>query len=153
MIRPYSQEDRDSVLDIFRQLIPEYFDPSEEEDLKEYLKNEASTCFVLQVDGQIVSLGGYKVVEEKVQLTWYFTHPDYKGKGYGSQLVEYCKAKALASSQSKKWLVRTSQLSEGFFARFGFETKIIEPNYWGKGLDLYIMTGNLQEDEKLESIS
>jgi ribosomal protein S18 acetylase RimI-like enzyme len=39
----------------------------------------------------------------------------------------------------KKLVVRTSQLAYKFFERLGYHLIRTEKDYWGKGLDLYLM--------------
>lgn len=145
MIRPYQEEDNASVIEMIKLLTPKYFDPSEEELLEKYLKQPDKNCFVKVEDGMVMALCGYRIEGDKGLLTWCLTDPKSHGKGYGTELVNFCKAQLQKDSKITKWDVWTSQFGDSFFARFGFETKIIQHNFWGQGLDLYLMTSTLEE--------
>ncbi|MEQ9593652.1 MAG: GNAT family N-acetyltransferase [Cyclobacteriaceae bacterium] len=140
-IRPYKDADRDEVLRVFRMNIPEFFDPNEEEDLTNYLREFSSTYFVMLDGDKIIGCGGHHFEKDGTtgRLSWDFFDPNYKGKGLGRAMISHCLEEIRKKPELKKIAVRTSQLAYRFYAKFGFETVKEEKDYWGPGLHLYLM--------------
>ncbi|HRW98280.1 MAG TPA: GNAT family N-acetyltransferase [Cyclobacteriaceae bacterium] len=141
MIRPYTINDREQVVAVFKQNVPKYFDADEEADLLDYLHKHGDTYFVMEDGGQIIGCGGYHLNALKTfgRISWDFFSPDQQGKGLGKQMVQHC-LDSLREIQTLKLItVWTSQLAFSFYAKFGFRQQDVIPNYWGPGLDLYRM--------------
>lgn len=141
MIRRFTNDDRKKVLDIFILNTPVYFDPQEQKDLEAYLDKYSDTYFVFEHDGKIIGCGGYHFNDDKTigRISWDFFHPDSKGMGFGSQLVAHCLYLIKLESSVRSIAVWTSQLAFHFYEKFGFELKEIKKDFWGIGLDLYLM--------------
>jgi len=141
MIRKYSNEDKDKILGLLKLNIPKYFDPSEENDLKNYLDKEVEDYFVVELESVIVGAGGINYFpEEKIaRISWDMIHPDYQGKGVGKSLIKYRIDYIKAKNLFKIIEVRTSQLVADFYNKMGFELVNIEKDYWAKDYDLYQM--------------
>ena len=141
MLRAYRTSDKLQLIKLLQLNTPTYFAASEQEDFEEYLDKHSDNYYVIEVNEQIISCGGYNYDEDSTigKLSWYIVHPNYQGKGYGKQIVQYC-IKALKAQPSVKMIsVRTSQLVYPFFEKLGFELKKVEKDYWAKGFDLYQM--------------
>ncbi len=141
MIRPYTKRDKQRLLDIFKLNIPTYFDASELADLDDYLDKKAETYRVVEIDQTIV--GGFGLIidlaRSEASITWIFFDPEHKGNGLGRLAVNYCHNQFRQTHGLQKYTVRTSQFTNVFFEKFGYKTIQIEKDYWGKGLDLYVM--------------
>ncbi len=141
MIYPYEDKYLPEVLEVFKLNVPDSFDPSEITDLKEYLKNNASTYFVYIENERIVGACGYHFPEINLGgISWIFTDPKYKGKKIGSKLVNHCIDEIQKNSSITNIEVRTSQFANVFFEKMGFKTQLVKQDYWAKGYDLYAMT-------------
>lgn len=141
MIRPYKTEDKAELIELIRLNTPQYFDKSEEADLSNYLENELETYFVIEEDHKIVGCGGINYEDNSTIgiISWDIIHPKYQGKGNGKKLLLH-RIKALKDDQRVKSIrVRTSQHTDKFYAKCGFELEFITKDYWAKGFDLYQM--------------
>ena len=141
-IRPYSTSDREALLEILRLHTPEFFDPSEEEDFRNYLDNELDQYFVVEKNDQVIGGGGFNRGFDEgssARISWDLIHPDYRGKGIGSDLLNFRIDKLRQINSLEKIVVRTTQLSHPFYHRGGFELKSVEEDFWADGYDLYLM--------------
>ncbi|MEZ7887218.1 MAG: GNAT family N-acetyltransferase [Flavobacteriales bacterium] len=141
MIRPYKPADRSSVLALVRLNTPEYFHPSEEEDLSIYLENELEDYFVVEENGEVLGAGGinYSPEENSACLSWDAVSPDFHGKGIGGRLTKFRVDHAFSKSSVQTLIVRTSQLVYRFYEKQGFELEKVVKDYWAEGYDLYLM--------------
>jgi ribosomal protein S18 acetylase RimI-like enzyme len=141
MIRPYNETDKNELLNIFRLNTPEYFDPKEVADYETYLAENAHTYLTVEHENKIAGGVGYHIKEEEKsgQITWIFFHPAYAGLGLGREAVEHCFAIFTSYPVIEKLVVTTSQKAYKFFEKFGYKLVKTEKDYWGPGLDLYLM--------------
>lgn len=138
MLRTYTHQDKAQVVKLFQLNTPQYFGIEEKADLIHYLDHEIDGYFVYELNGAVVGAGGYNITPTDGRLSWYFTHPEHKGKGIGKALVKHALS-ALQQKSPSKIIVRTSQFADAFFRKFGFVLKKVEKGYWAEGLDLYEM--------------
>jgi len=152
MIRKYLQEDKEKVLDIFDLNVPKFFDPTEKVELDDYLEKEANTYRVIEIDNAIVGGFGFIIAKDnsEASVTWIFFDPNQTGKGLGKLAVNYCHDLFLNTYNIQKFTIRTSQLANTFFEKFGYKTVYTEKNYWGEGLDLYAMERLLDLSRSLD---
>ena len=141
MIQRYVKNNKEDVMELFRLNAPTYFDVSEEKDLNYYLDHEFEDYFVVVKDTKIVGAGGvnYENDETVGILSWDFIHPEFHGKGIGSELTKYRIKHIKKNDKVKLIKVRTSQLTYPFYEKMGFKTQEITKDYWAKGFDLYLM--------------
>jgi len=141
MIRPYTPADKSSVLALVRLNTPEFFHPSEEEDLSIYLENELEDYFVVVENGKVVGAGGinYFPEEHSARISWDAVSPDSHGKGIGGRLTKFRVDHAFSKSSVQTIVVRTSQLVYRFYEKQGFALEKVEKDYWAEGYDLYLM--------------
>jgi ribosomal protein S18 acetylase RimI-like enzyme len=140
-IRKYTPRDRQRVLDIFRLNIPDFFDIREVRDLEDYLERHADTYFVIEEGGQIVGAGGYHFPDASTgRLSWDFLDPAHRGRGLGRLLVEHCLEEMKKGRRPKTIVVETSQHGHRFYEKFGLTTEKVQKDYWGPGLDLFLMS-------------
>lgn len=141
MIRPYKTEDKKDLIELIRLNTPQYFHQSEEADLSNYLDNELETYFVVETENEIVGCGGINYEKNSTTgiIAWDIIHPNYQGKGIGKKLLLH-RIDALKKDKSiKSIVVRTSQHTDKFYAKCGFNLEFVTKNYWAKGFDLYQM--------------
>lgn len=142
MIREYSTSDKPKVIKLLQLNTPEYFDPSEDVELIDYLDNNREDYFVVLRKSKIVGAGGINYFPDKntARISWDMIHPEYQGKGVGKELIQYRIALIKASSKKIELIiVRTSQLTYKFYEKMGFVLEKIEKDFWAKDFDLYQM--------------
>lgn len=141
LIRKYEPLDRESLLQLLRLNTPKYFSPSEEPDLIYYLENHATEFYVLEMDNKVLACGGINLADDgqTAKLSWDLVHPDFLGKGLGTELTLFRIQKMKKMDGITTISVRTSQLVYRFYERFGLEIREIVRDYWADGFDLYHM--------------
>lgn len=136
MIRLYRGTDLEAVIAVFRSNIPKYFNHSEEMGLRDFLATSSKDYYVAEVDGEIVGCGGIGLNEDKtVSLCWGMIRRDRLGTGLGKMLTEFRIAKAHEIFGHLPLVTSTSQHTEGFYQKFGFETVKRTSDGFGPGLD------------------
>lgn len=139
-IERYNDSYRDSLLKIFWQHVPAFFAEHEEKDLILFLDNHAQDFFVCKDGDKVIGCGGHNFDgEDTGVLSWYMTDAGYMGKGVGAMLVQYNLERLREHEHIKRIRVRTSQLTDKFYEKFGFQLMFTKDDYWGKGLHLYQM--------------
>ena len=150
MIRPYTDKDRERLLQIIRLNTPKYFAPSEEEDFINYLDHHLEDYFVIEQNGIVVSAGGINSFDEgkTFRLSWHIVHPDYHGQGLGTTMTRFRIDEIKKRPAVQLIVVRTSQLVFPFYEKMGFSLEKIEKDFWAKGIDLYQMHINIASAEE-----
>jgi len=140
-IRPYEKSDFAGVINLLRLNTPNFFSPKEEEDLIYFLENEREQYYIVSINKEIVSCGGYNISEDKSTgiICWDIVHPNFQGKSIGRNLLNYRITQIKNVKSIRKITVRTSQLVYQFYEKQGFELIEIVQDYWSKGFDLYQM--------------
>lgn len=140
-IRPYTNHDKEAIVNLFQINTPDYFSPEEEHDLIYYLENEIDSYFVIEADEKIVGSGGINFSSDgnQAKISWDFLHPDYQRKSLGTKLLKHRLDLIQKMEKVKIISVRTSQLAYPFYEKSGFKLKEIVKDYWAKGFDLYRM--------------
>ncbi len=140
-IRRYTPHDRQRVLAVFMKNVPDFFDIREVKDLEEFLDRHHGTYFVVEQDKEVIGAGGYHFPDDSTgRLSWYFFEPGHRGQGLGRLLIERSITEMRKNRKLNRIIVETSQLAYRFYEKFGLATEKIEKDYWGKGLDLYLMS-------------
>ena len=150
MIRPYITSDKEKLVEIFKLNTPKYFVREELKDFETYLQEQSETYFTIEYKKEIVGgIGCYvKQSDNSGRITWIFFHPNFSGHGLGTKAVEHCLSILKANTHVEKLIVTTSQLAYKFFEKFGYALIKTQKDYWGKGLDLYLMQKNLKKERK-----
>lgn len=140
-IRAYTPADDESIIQLLRLNTPEYFAPEEEQDLREYFANHIDRYFVIEDNGNIIGSGGINITNNgrNAVLSWDIIHPNYRGKGIGSQLTQHRLDVIKTIAGIENTSVRTSQLVYKFYEKFGFVLKEVIKDYWAEGIDMYRM--------------
>jgi ribosomal-protein-alanine N-acetyltransferase len=137
-IEQYVGQERVALLELFRLNVPLYFATEEEKDLHMFLDNHAQDFYLCKNNNVLVGCGGHNMKDNLGVLSWYIVHPQYQGKGVGRLLVQH-NLNLLKQKGFKHIRVRTSQLADKFYEKFGFNLIHTQKDYWAKGLDLYEM--------------
>lgn len=141
--RPYVSEKLEDVVAIFRTNIPKYFVPKEEQELREYLAEHPEDYYLLESGGEIVAAGGISLnSDESVSLCWGMVRNDLIGTGLGKELTEFRLEKARERFGPLPVKISTSQHTEGFYKKLGFETVERIPDGFGPGIDKCEMRRN-----------
>ncbi len=135
--RPYTFEDLNSVVSVFRSNIPKYFVPGEEQELCEYLAEHPEDYYVLESGGEIVGAGGIALNDDQtISLCWGMVRNDLIGTGLGKQLTLFRMEKAREKWGDLPFFTSTSQHTEGFYNKLGFKTSERIPDGFGPGIDI-----------------
>ncbi|WP_430612077.1 GNAT family N-acetyltransferase [Flavobacterium sp. JP2137] len=148
LIRPYQPKDQAAIIDLFTMNTPLYFSADERIDLIDYLNHHIEHYFVVEIAGEIVGSGGINFSENNSigKLSWDLFHPDYQGKGLGTQLTQFRIEFLQNIDHIQTISVRTSQVAYLFYQKMGFVLRETVADYWSAGFDLYHM--DLVTDEK-----
>lgn len=142
-VRPYRAEDREACLALFDGNTPRFFHESEREGFVAWLGDQALHLpyLVIERDGHVVACGGHAVEPDgtSVALCWGMVGNGLHGQGLGRALTEARLAAARATPGVRRVVLDTSQHTQGFYARFGFETMKVTPDGYAPGIDRWDM--------------
>ena len=140
-IRSYSVKDKAAVLNLMELSTPKYFAVSEKPDFENYLEHELELYFVIELHHQIIGCGGINFESNQTIgiISWDIIHPEFHGKKLGTQLLHHRLAILNDLKHIEIVIVRTSQHTDQFYQKNGFQLVEIVPNYWAEGFDLYYM--------------
>lgn len=142
MIRIYSHHDKEKIIHLIQLNTPQYFAAEEEKELVFYLDNFSQQFYLIEKNDEILACGGINAVSEnpnKMRLSWDIVHPMWQGKGIGTELTKFRIDRIKKIPNISTIEVRTSQLVESYYQKFGFKTVEIIKDYWAKSFDLYRM--------------
>jgi GNAT superfamily N-acetyltransferase len=134
-LQPFSPRDADRAHALFRSRAGTFFDPNEEEYFEETLEFIADTGYAPEQqrfwaawrDGENIAFGGVEWIDVAGYLFLGKVHPDFSGRGFGSQLLQH-RLDFLRESGVQSLFSDTSQLVDGFYARHGLRRSIVGPN-------------------------
>lgn len=154
-IRPYSAEDFETCVRIFKSNVPNYFDESELSDFEEYLKIYAHNSFWSVVaNDRLVACGGIHTRQNGVGTLCYgMVDSSLHKQGIGTKLAHFRLAKLLDLPEIDNIALDTSQYTYGFYEHLGFKVTKIQKHFYGPNLDCYSMELNLpQNSAEVEKI-
>ncbi|ABC28154.1 predicted acyltransferase [Hahella chejuensis KCTC 2396] len=142
-IKPYSAIHKQGCLSVFDSNLGKYFAPHEREQFSEFLNSvtqaEDNLYFVVLQEEQLVGCGGLRVHQETVYLSWGMLARTRHKTGLGEQLLRHRLKQATRLHPGKEIMIETSQHTQGFFARYGFEIEKSEIDGFGEGIDKVTM--------------
>ncbi|GHA78251.1 GNAT family N-acetyltransferase [Pontibacter akesuensis] len=147
MIRPYVPDDKTALLALLKLNIPRYFDASEENDFSTYLDEHLERYYVVEENGKLIGSGGINFfpAEKLARISWDIVHPEFQGKGIGTELLRHRIARIEKEQGIELIVVRTTQLVYKFYQKAGFELVKTEKDFWAEGFDLYQMEMQVQK--------
>lgn len=138
LIREYRAEDKKDCLAIFDSNVPNFFMEYERQEFIEWLDKEDRAPYnVLLERGTIVAAGGIYIDDEKqvAGLAWGMIHGSKHKQGLG-RLLTIHRLEVMDKQYPKlDQHLETSQLTEAFYQKFGFETTERIKDGFGPGLD------------------
>lgn len=138
VIREYTAEDKEACLAIFDSNLPQYFMPHERNELIEWLdKTDRASYSVLVEKDEVVACGGIYVDSDKqiTGLAWGMVHDSRHKQGLGKALTIHRLETMSQQFPGLDQHLETSQFTEAFYLRFGFETIERIQDGFGPGLD------------------
>ena len=140
--QPYNGNFYESCMDVFRSNLPTYFDPSEEAEFSQFLREGVRNYYVLVEQNSVRACGGYYVDGEgkRAGLAWGMVHRDFHKTGLGRELLAFRLREIRTHFPDIPIFLNTSQHTYAFFERFGFEVESVVRGGYGAGLDRYDMT-------------
>lgn len=145
-VRPYRPEDQEACLQMFQSNVPKFFTQEEEEEFERYLTGLSEPYFVVQTGDELVACGGVFVRADgrTAGLAWGLVKASAHRQGHGRRLL-WARLQWLAAHAPEVTTVSidTSQHSAPFYARLGFQTVQVQPDFYAAGLDRYDMTLHL----------
>jgi ribosomal protein S18 acetylase RimI-like enzyme len=141
LIRDYRPEDRNTCLEIFDSNQPQYFAAWERQEFAEFLDREMSPYLVLEDNGKVIACGGYALGKSAGEgvLCWGMVRGDGHRNGLGRMLLEARLKRLFADPAIQVVVINTSQLSAGFYEKFGFEVSSKIPDGFAPGIDKWEM--------------
>jgi GNAT superfamily N-acetyltransferase len=144
-LRAYAPADLAACLALFDSNVPEAFAPHERPEFEEWLRAVPADYLVAEQGGRIVACGGWYAGGEEARLCWGLVARGLHGRGVGRALLA-ARLQALRGTPGVRTVsITTSQRSEGFFVKHGFEVTEREVNGLAPGLDRVEARLDLQE--------
>lgn len=135
-VREYRSTDLLAVISIFRSNLAKYFVEAEEKELRDFLAEYSDDYFVLEIVDEVVAAGGIALNDDQtVSLCWGMVRNDLIGTGLGKILTEYRLERARENWGDLPIVTLTSQHTEGFYHKLGFQTMETVANGFGRGID------------------
>lgn len=109
------------------------------------LEGEFNKSIGLEVDDILVGYIFYSTYPDEININHFVIDPKYRRMGYASDILEY-----LFSELSKKQLVYLEVNTENtpainLYKKFGLEIISTRKNYYGQGIDAFIMKKDRRE--------
>ena len=143
VIRAYAASDREACLRLFDGNVPDFFVASERQDFMHFLEREGlgRSYLVITRAGRIVACGGYAIESDGVtaSLAWGMVDRVLQRSGLGSRLTEARLRAARSVPGVMQVRLDTSQHTQGFYARFGFQVIAIRKDGYAPELDRWDM--------------
>ena len=144
-ILEYREEYKTGCLAVLKSNIGQYIAEWELEEYMQFLEKEAGIepYFVIVNGDDVLACGGFCVTPKKVVLTWGLVKNSHHGQGIGTLLLCYRLQRIQEEFSALPIQLDTSQKTQGFSAKYGFEPTEVIPNGYMQGLDkVYIAHGN-----------
>lgn len=142
VISKYEAKLETQCLAIFDSNSAPYFASHERKLFAAFLKdeNEVDDYYVITTEEGLVACGGFILVEPNViELNWGMVRRDTHRSGLGRELLEF-RLKLIAEKHPKAQVrIDTSQHTEGFFCRYGFQTTEVVRDGFGPELNKVTM--------------
>jgi hypothetical protein len=137
LFRPYTDRDRASCLSVFQSNIPRYFRQHEQPSFEDFLDSSGCPYFVIERSGSLIACGGYGVRKgsDQADLCWGIVTAAEQGRGLGEYLLLGRLAEIVGHVGVSSARLGTCQLTDGFFAKYGFVVVDRQPEAIAAGLD------------------
>jgi ribosomal protein S18 acetylase RimI-like enzyme len=135
--RPYLASDRQACTALFAALVPRFFHEREVHEFTDFLERSGHRYLVVLADGERVGCGGFRLSPDGrvAHLCWGLVGRDHHAKGIGAYLL-HARLHAIESTTAAACVrLVTTQHTEGFYRRYGFEVHAVRPDGIAAGLD------------------
>ena len=134
---PYTSQYKDACLNVFKSNIGKYFADHELKEFEEFLGSQvySTKYFVVLSDNKVIGCGGYYLRDGEIRLVDGMIEKTSHKTGAGLLLLEHRLNAAKCEYPDKSIGIATSQHTEGFFKKYGFETTDVVKNFFGEGID------------------
>lgn len=152
--RAYRPADRDACMALFQSNVPRFFRDHELADFLEFVDSSGCPYFVVLSEASIVGCGGFGIRpgSEAADLCWGMVDQQEQGKRIGEFLLLARLREIVTKNTVDAEYVRpkhvclvTSQLTDGFFRRYGFQVQKRKSSGIAAGLDEVDMRMELNE--------
>ena len=149
--RPYQSEDNSRCVEIFMSNTRLYFGVEEADEFRQFLQDLPCAYFVVTQNDVIVACGGHGCHGKKqaVVLCWGIVHAELHKQGLGKFLLVERLRQIFTDFGETVVKIDTSQHSQGFFERYGFQVKEVTESYFAP--DLHRVEMELQLNEVFHS--
>jgi N-acetylglutamate synthase-like GNAT family acetyltransferase len=138
VIRKIRRYELPGIRKLFLLNSPLYFDPSQEENLSDFLDKHFQNYLIIELDNEIIGGGGYTISYTKTAfISWLMVAPAFKNQGFGSLILKQIISEIRKNKSIRTIEALTSQYSYKFFIKHGFTLIDTRKDFWGEGLDLY----------------
>jgi len=137
----YKDTHKQDCMAIFESNTPKYLAVQEKADFERFLdsKAESRPYFVVLIGNTLVGCGGYVIYNNQAGLSWGLVLGSKHNKRIGEALLQY-RLNHIHQNKGKIPIkLDTSQHTEGFFKKYGFETIEIIENGYSLGLHKVLM--------------
>ncbi|HDS1579222.1 TPA: GNAT family N-acetyltransferase [Stenotrophomonas maltophilia] len=137
-IRLFQPTDTSACLSIFDGNVPDYFAREERTDFERFLREHAAACTfqVIEHDGRIVACGGlWRRGDGSAAFCWGMVERALHRQGFGRELALARLQQADHEPSITRITLNTSQHTQGFYARLGFQVTRVVSNGHGAGID------------------
>ncbi|KDM93529.1 GNAT family N-acetyltransferase [Photobacterium galatheae] len=144
----YAAEHKNDCVLAFKSNLDKFFAAAELDEFITFLETQAlsSPYFVLIEEGRVIGCGGLSVYQGISYLCWGLVHRAYHRRGLGALLTEYRLDWIRAENLSDRVKIETSQHTQGFYARYGFDVTNVVHNGFGEGIDQVTMVLDLSSE-------
>ena len=131
---PFQRSDLDDYVNIYDSVANAYFIPENRAEFIDFLTRFDEPYFLGRLDGLAVACGGLRLKTLRLaSLTWGIIHQGYQGRGLGAELLRF-RIEAARRLGAEQVEICTSQLTEGFFLKYGFVRTALVENGLGAGI-------------------
>lgn len=136
-LREFRASDREACMSVFQSNVPRYFREHELSDYLEYLDSSDLHYFIVVAEKKIVGCGGFGGSPGSLtaDLCWGMVHSSHHRKGIGAFLLLTRLYKIINNTNFQQIRLGTSQLTDGFYRRYGFLIQSRIRNGIDNGLD------------------
>jgi hypothetical protein len=151
-MRPWTPDDREKCLDVFRTNMPNFFFTSEEDGFVKFLDHPDCEYFVVEDGGEVVACGGFHVDSEKheASIVLGMVRQDRHKTGVGTYLFLGRMKKIAQLPHITRVRMDTSQFTFRFYERFEFVVESVKKDGYQPGLDRYDMGMKLTDERRAE---
>lgn len=144
IIRKFKLEDKDQLIEIFKNNVPKYFAETEVDDYEEYINGKVQDYYVALLGSIVIAAGGinYDKDRQLAKINWDIVDIPFQKQGIGTLLLKHRLEVINNKKDIKSIIVRTSQHAYGFYEKMGFKLLERHKDYWAKGFDMYKMVYN-----------